>query len=876
MTVPVQTGQNDYTANGVTTVFPYTFRIISQSDLKVYINDILVTIGYTVSGVGNNFGGNVTFSSAPVSGTAISLQRMLPVDQQLDLGEYTKFPAEAVERQFDRLAMIDEQQDRAQSQLRLEFDGFESYVESKFDAVDIKIDEIDSSISHVQQAIESIQPDSELSLSLAYGSASVGGAKSADLAKATLNVPNLKSLAAIPFGQRRAGITYRVMEFNTGTGIGGHDLKWNPSKTWTSSDIGLVWPDVALNAWDGTAAGLSVLYGDFGAGTGCWQHAEIIQNFESLGALAANDSIIPFNVGVSKGIAKSVNSEARATFNISESIKYVSERVFKGSGYSFGGTVIAPTGNFPVLAPLSPTTAYTRINICDLLFRCEAHTDAVALPINQLFLAEFDKLWFKDAYIGVTITESDSVTFRDVKFMETQRNKAVVVGNGSRSIRFITCNFETSIALKDVGGVVEIDGPLGYLPYAEFYGSQWERSGLIVKSGKAFVSGGKFADCNITLLKGSKDTDISTSFYGNCFVRDYGFNNTLQNPNCNNMNTIKHEWPTMQGMDAQATNSVSVALPNTEWLALVSITNKTTNNLTNAGIESNSVVPIASVTGVYLHRQLLNLGSSGAQSYTELFYGSNGATKSTITATGSAHIAGVKGGINLLSNGRFSDGSTGWSTQACSIAPAAGAAVVTPSASSWGVFRDLSAICKPGKRYIAVAKYSGTASLVLGQSWDGSSGARYLIDSGIELGSNGYKTAMLSFTYFRSLGRQLSLGGLTNAGPVTIEYIALIGVDEDYVPPSTSQPYYQASSIQEAGTGGTLAVSETFRSGAIPVAQAELGDLVVASFNKDLQGVSLTGYVRESGLVIANFFNGTAVPVSLGTGTITVRVYKRQ
>lgn len=82
-----------------------------------------------------------------------------------------------------------------------------------------------------------------------------------------LQVPNLKALAGIT---PKEGVTYLVQEFNTGTGIGAFSLKWDATRAWTSAEIGLVYPNVALNAWNGTAAGIATLYGSHGSGVGCW------------------------------------------------------------------------------------------------------------------------------------------------------------------------------------------------------------------------------------------------------------------------------------------------------------------------------------------------------------------------------------------------------------------------------------------------------------------------------------------------------------------------------------------------------------------------------------------------------------------------------
>ena len=59
MTVSTEVDHNDYTGNGMTTSFPYTFRIFNKSDLTVTVVDLADNIttlvldtDYTVSGAG--------------------------------------------------------------------------------------------------------------------------------------------------------------------------------------------------------------------------------------------------------------------------------------------------------------------------------------------------------------------------------------------------------------------------------------------------------------------------------------------------------------------------------------------------------------------------------------------------------------------------------------------------------------------------------------------------------------------------------------------------------------------------------------------------------------------------------------------------------
>ncbi|SUH14298.1 Uncharacterised protein [Salmonella enterica subsp. enterica] len=59
MTVSTEVDHNDYTGNGVTTSFPYTFRIFKKSDLVVQVVDLnenitelILDTDYTVTGAG--------------------------------------------------------------------------------------------------------------------------------------------------------------------------------------------------------------------------------------------------------------------------------------------------------------------------------------------------------------------------------------------------------------------------------------------------------------------------------------------------------------------------------------------------------------------------------------------------------------------------------------------------------------------------------------------------------------------------------------------------------------------------------------------------------------------------------------------------------
>lgn len=117
MTVSTEVDHNDYTGNGVTTSFPYTFRIFHKSDLVVQVVDLdenitelVLDTDYTVTGAGGYTGGNVVLSSPLANGYQISISRELPVTQETDLRNQGKFFAEVHEDALDKLTMLIQQE----------------------------------------------------------------------------------------------------------------------------------------------------------------------------------------------------------------------------------------------------------------------------------------------------------------------------------------------------------------------------------------------------------------------------------------------------------------------------------------------------------------------------------------------------------------------------------------------------------------------------------------------------------------------------------------------------------------------------------------------------------------------------------------------
>lgn len=118
-----------YTGNGVTSVFAYTFPIFANTDLRVIKRLIatgaetllVLTTDYTVSGVGDSAGGNVTLVAGAMAATyKLIIRRARPLTQSKDIRNQGDFFPETHEDAFDHGVMLAQQlQDEADRCLQL-------------------------------------------------------------------------------------------------------------------------------------------------------------------------------------------------------------------------------------------------------------------------------------------------------------------------------------------------------------------------------------------------------------------------------------------------------------------------------------------------------------------------------------------------------------------------------------------------------------------------------------------------------------------------------------------------------------------------------------------------------------------------------------
>ena len=109
MTIQSAVNKILYTGDGVTTVFAYNFRVDNSDDMSVYVDGVIQPTGWSIDGLGNPTGGNVTFAVAPADQASIALLREIDIFQLIDYVPYDPFPAETHEFGLDKLTMICQQ-----------------------------------------------------------------------------------------------------------------------------------------------------------------------------------------------------------------------------------------------------------------------------------------------------------------------------------------------------------------------------------------------------------------------------------------------------------------------------------------------------------------------------------------------------------------------------------------------------------------------------------------------------------------------------------------------------------------------------------------------------------------------------------------------
>ena len=107
MTVQTSNYRNEYHGDCSTTCFAYTFRILDNSHIAVYVDGTLKTLtaDYSVSSVDVATGGNVILNIPPTLNTLVVLTRDVPFTQTTSYTPGGVFPASSHEKALDKLTM---------------------------------------------------------------------------------------------------------------------------------------------------------------------------------------------------------------------------------------------------------------------------------------------------------------------------------------------------------------------------------------------------------------------------------------------------------------------------------------------------------------------------------------------------------------------------------------------------------------------------------------------------------------------------------------------------------------------------------------------------------------------------------------------------
>lgn len=91
-----------YSGNASTsTAYPFPFKVLAASHVKLYIDGVLSTDAITVTGVGDEAGVDVTTSVAYTSEQQVTLRREVPFSQETDLVEGGRLREESLENALD-------------------------------------------------------------------------------------------------------------------------------------------------------------------------------------------------------------------------------------------------------------------------------------------------------------------------------------------------------------------------------------------------------------------------------------------------------------------------------------------------------------------------------------------------------------------------------------------------------------------------------------------------------------------------------------------------------------------------------------------------------------------------------------------------------
>jgi hypothetical protein len=275
MTIATQETQVEYTATGTQAMFDFGFKVYQSSDLKVYVNGTLQVGGYVVNGIGDNFG-NVMFTVAPVAGTIIKIVRRTPKIQELVLREFQRFPAQSVERNFDRIVSMVQELATEDSNIKKELDDFIEFTEDML-AKPASVYIGDQPPPYMYNGMRWYNPS--VPITYIYYKDGDSGQWVEEASRPVSDGSRISSLAMLPLEGVHGDSRY-VVSFYEGWAAmadlprGGGNFVWNSFLPKSSHNGITVFDPLSFATWDGSRVGLSAITTWSSAGVGCWVRSD--------------------------------------------------------------------------------------------------------------------------------------------------------------------------------------------------------------------------------------------------------------------------------------------------------------------------------------------------------------------------------------------------------------------------------------------------------------------------------------------------------------------------------------------------------------------------------------------------------------------------
>lgn len=471
--------------------------------------------------------------------------------------------------------------------------------------------------------------------------------------------------------------------------------------------------------------------------------------------------------------SKSGSQLSDTLYEISAPLLYRKDKELVGRGRSFQGSIVRPIGDFPAFEPdSSQSIDYTKNKFEGFQIDAVNVVTAPAMRVTNAFLTTWEDLWIRNSTKGLEVDNSNSVKFVDMMIMEDSNDVAVRFGDDCRGISMVRCNIEKNTGNTSLRGAYVInDGNAERLNSITMDICQLERGCIQNISGKITINGNILYDTPVELHPKSVDVEISATCYNNVDIHDFGKNTVAKSIRCRNMDTPLHKYP---DLIYPAAGALEFGTAGEEWLVVASAYSKDNTAVTGGIIElKEGATSLDASPAFNLFATGLSVGLQDRPNYTYVAFGKSSANPLSVETTG-CQLSSIKGGKNILSNGSLDDNASGWELTDCAAAFSGGVMTLTPANATWSIRQNITSLCKFGKRYIAIARFSGDADFCFGTAHAGAVGRRVLYTDGLEnIYGDGDKMAILSFEYYNQ-ENMISLGSLTSSSSVDVKYIALI------------------------------------------------------------------------------------------------------